>query len=307
MSEHKERVSRLETRAREAENALQQLTGYLELLRKKTEEPSSGALSAEVVELEEENQTLNQEVAELRRKLVEAEIRNGISQMPLPSAVQATPTSSSTLVTPPTAQPVGGAAKPAAENAKPKEAKKKTKEGNAENPKKGGGGGAAVVDVSRLDFRVGRIVRAWKHPDADTLYCEEVDVGEEKMRSVCSGVVAFIPLEQMQNRMAVFLCNLKPMKMRGVASEAMVMCASAAHNIEIIDPPPGSLAGDRVTFDGYEGSPDAQLNPKKKVFETVQPELRTNEECVACYRGIPFSVPGKGVCRAQTMANQGIK
>ena len=96
-----------------------------------------------------------------------------VSQVPLPSAVQATPSSSSTLVTPPTAQPVGGAAKPAAEKAKPKEAKKKTKEGNAEKPKKGGGGGAAVVDVSRLDFRVGRIVRAWKHPDADTLYCEE--------------------------------------------------------------------------------------------------------------------------------------
>ena len=64
---------------------------------------------------------------------------------------------------------------------------------------------------------------------------------------------------------------------------------------------------ERFIYKLSTGSPDAQLNPKKKVFETVQPELRTNEECVACYRGIPFSVPGKGVCRAQTMANQGIK
>ena len=41
-----------------------------------------------------------------------------------------------------------------------------------------GGSGAAekAVDVSRLDLRVGRILRAWKHPDADTLYVEEGEV-----------------------------------------------------------------------------------------------------------------------------------
>jgi len=41
-----------------------------------------------------------------------------------------------------------------------------------------GGSGATerAVDVSRLDLRVGRILRAWKHPDADTLYVEEGEV-----------------------------------------------------------------------------------------------------------------------------------
>jgi tRNA-binding EMAP/Myf-like protein len=29
------------------------------------------------------------------------------------------------------------------------------------------------VDVSRLDLRVGKIVKVQKHPDADTLYLEE--------------------------------------------------------------------------------------------------------------------------------------
>ena len=55
------------------------------------------------------------------------------------------------------------------------------------------------------------------------------------------------------------------------------------------------------------GPPDAVLNPKKKVFETVQPELHTNEEGVACYRGIPLMVAGKGVCQAATMRSSGIK
>ena len=57
----------------------------------------------------------------------------------------------------------------------------------------------------------------------------------------------------------------------------------------------------------FVGTPDAQLNPKKKVFEQVQPDFLVNEEGVATYRGIPFTVVGKGVCRAATMRGTGIK
>lgn len=58
------------------------------------------------------------------------------------------------------------------------------------------------MDVSRLDLRVGRIIKAEKHPDADTLYVEQVDVGEPSPRTVVSGLVQHIPLEQVnQNSM----------------------------------------------------------------------------------------------------------
>lgn len=54
--------------------------------------------------------------------------------------------------------------------------------------------------------------------------------------------------------MAVLLCNLKPAKMRGVLSQAMVMCASSPEKVEILDPPSGAMAGDRVTFQGFPGN-----------------------------------------------------
>lgn len=57
----------------------------------------------------------------------------------------------------------------------------------------------------------------------------------------------------MQNRMAVFLCNLKPAKMRGVVSQAMVMCASTPEKVEILIPPGGVVPGERVTFEGFCG------------------------------------------------------
>ena len=39
--------------------------------------------------------------------------------------------------------------------------------------------------------------------------------------------------------------------------------------VELVEPPEGSAPGDRVSVPGYEGEPDDQLNPKKKVFEQV--------------------------------------
>ena len=41
--------------------------------------------------------------------------------------------------------------------------------------------------------------------------------------------------------------------MRGVPSEAMVMCASTPDKVEILTPPPGCVPGDRVTCEGYPG------------------------------------------------------
>lgn len=69
------------------------------------------------------------------------------------------------------------------------------------------------------------------------------------------GKDAFHPLSsvQMQNRMAILMCNLKPAKMRGVVSQAMVMCASSPDKVEILDPPSGAVPGDRITFQGFPG------------------------------------------------------
>lgn len=57
----------------------------------------------------------------------------------------------------------------------------------------------------------------------------------------------------MKDRIAVFMCNLKPAKMRGVLSEGMIMCAVGAEKTEILVPPTDSVIGDTVTFDEYPG------------------------------------------------------
>ncbi|XP_020029563.1 tyrosine--tRNA ligase, cytoplasmic [Castor canadensis] len=149
------------------------------------------------------------------------------------------------------------------------------------------------VIPSRLDIRVGKIISVEKHPDADSLYIEKIDVGEAEPRTVVSGLVQFVPKEELQDRLVVVLCNLKPQKMRGVESQGMLLCASregVSRQVEPLDPPSGSAPGERVFVKGYEkGQPDEELKPKKKVFEKLQADFKISEECIAQWKQTDFT------------------
>ncbi|KAL4640469.1 aminoacyl tRNA synthase complex-interacting multifunctional protein 1 [Arapaima gigas] len=313
MSGHAQTFAQMEQRATEADHLIAYLKQQVQLLKEKA---MVQATQREEKRLLAENAKLKQDIEELKGQLEEKERQRGVLQVAMPSegtpAVLTKPTPQETASTESTISVTPKAPGAPQKDMPPKENEaKKKKEKSAEKKEKKQAAAAPepepLVDVSRLDLRVGKIISAEKHPDADSLYVEQVDVGEATPRTVVSGLVKHVPLDQMQNRMAVLLCNLKPAKMRGVVSQAMVMCASSPDKVEILDPPPTAVPGDRITFQGFPGEPDKELNPKKKVWEQVQPDLRTNDQCVATYKGVPFQVAGKGVCKAQTMTNSGIK
>ncbi|XP_017093788.2 aminoacyl tRNA synthase complex-interacting multifunctional protein 1 [Drosophila bipectinata] len=254
-------------------------------------------------ELIKENAQLAKEIESALAQLVRLELQNGKTQIAVPG--------SRGLCTSAPAAPPATSEKPPAEAPAPKTAKEPKPEKKAKDKKPAAEKPAAVpeapVDVGRLDLRVGKIVEVGRHPDADSLYLEKIDCGEAAPRTVVSGLVKFVPLEEMQDRLVVVMCNLKPAKMRGVTSEAMVMCASTPEKVEVLSPPAGAVPGDLVYCEGYPRQPDAQLNPKKKIFEACAPDLKTNDALVACYKGAALHVPGKGNVVAQTLKNVSVK
>lgn len=247
--------------------------------------------------LESENDILRKQVELAKQQLIKLETLNGKPQIQIPGAKTAT------SVQPEVTKIAQSVEEPS--QSKPSKEKKVKKEKPAAEVKTEAP--EAPIDVGRLDFRVGKIIDVSKHPDADSLYVEKIDCGEAAPRTVVSGLVKFIPIEEMQNRMVVVMCNLKPAKMRGVLSEAMVMCASSAEKVEVLSPPQNSVPGDLVHCEGYTRNPDVQLNPKKKIFETCAPDLKTNESLVACFKGAALNVPGKGAVLAQTLKNVSVK
>jgi len=150
-----------------------------------------------------------------------------------------------------------------------------------------------AVDVSWCDIRVGRIIDAKLHPESDKLYVETIDLGEATPRTVLSGLAAHMPLDKVNGALVVCICNLKPRKMAGIESQAMVLCASGKGKatLDFVLPPASSQPGERVTWEGYAGEPEPPKKmDKKKAWEEVMPELHTNAEGVACYKGVPFAL-----------------
>lgn len=93
-----------------------------------------------------------------------------------------------------------------------------------------------VPDIGLLEIRAGKIVEISKHPEADSLYVEKVDIGEPTgPRTIVSGLVQFCPIETLQNKAVVVLCNLKPRPLKGITSFGMLLCASNADHTQVID------------------------------------------------------------------------
>ncbi|CAH1268147.1 AIMP1 [Branchiostoma lanceolatum] len=289
-------VQRLEQRAMQADEAINILKTQIQMLKQH-------AVTAEEQRLKKENDQLRLQVDDLKAKLTLAEIQNGVQQVYLPVRTAATEAPAAQTADP---APKAAEAKPGQKQAQ-KGGKGDKAAGKSEKKKGGPPQEEKPVDVSRLDMRIGRILSVKKHPDADTLYVEEIDVGEAAPRTVVSGLVKHVSMEEMEDRIVIAMCNLKPAKMRGITSQAMVMCASSPEKVELLDPPAGSQPGDRIAFEGYPGEPDTVLQPKKKVWESVQPDLQVTSDKVATYKGVPFTVAGKGVCTSKTMTNVGIK
>ncbi|XP_060066818.1 aminoacyl tRNA synthase complex-interacting multifunctional protein 1-like [Ylistrum balloti] len=302
-------LRRLTQRADEAEKIITELKATIELLKDKAAVVES---KPEEERLRQENANLRTEIDALKIQLVLTEVRNGVKQVALPSqeAIARCVDKSRSQVTS-SAPVVDKKVEVVQKTDDVKDQQKSKKKGkdavNSEaKPKKGKVANAGPVepekmDVSRLDLRVGKIVEVEKHPDADTLYIEKVDVGEEQPRTVVSGLVKHVSLEEMKGRVAVFMLNLKPAKMRGVLSQAMIMCASSPEKVEILIVPKGAQIGDKVVVEGYSGEPDAVLNPKKKVWETLKPDLRTNSDGVATWKSAPLKVEGKGLIVAPSL------
>ncbi|XP_030194453.1 aminoacyl tRNA synthase complex-interacting multifunctional protein 1 [Gadus morhua] len=160
------------------------------------------------------------------------------------------------------------------------------------------------VDVSRLDIRIGRVLSIRRHPLAETLSVQVVELGEPAPRTVVSKLNQKQDVEELCGNLVVVLCNVRPCKLKGVVSQARLLCCSTSDdNIEMLAPPPGSIPGDRVTFNNYPGEPDRELVSKDRVWEILQPDLQTDGRGVASYKGAWFEVKGKGLCRIPTLTN----
>ena len=88
---------------------------------------------------------------------------------------------------------------------------------------------------SEVDLRVAKIVKIERHPQAEKLYIETIDLGPAGgERVIVSGLVPHYKEEELLGKNVIVVANLKPAKLRGVVSNGMLLAASNEGVVEVL-------------------------------------------------------------------------
>jgi methionine--tRNA ligase beta chain len=180
--------------------------------------------------------------------------------------------------------------------------------------------GGVVEDIRRVAFRAATILEVNKHPEVDTLLvcrldCGDVDEnGASVQRTVVAGLGGKIPDDKLVGRKIVAVTNLKPAKMRGIESEAMLIAAAEiegdVEKVELLLVPDEVPNGELLSVEGKETSePDLMMKSKGalKAFDRVKAALKANAAGEATWQdesGSTFRLlTSKGPVKTETLKN----
>lgn len=82
-----------------------------------------------------------------------------------------------------------------------------------------------IDELDKVELKVGQIKEVCRVEKSDKLYKLSVDVGEENLRTIVSGLVPYYEEDELLNKQVVVVTNLKPAKLRGVESNGMLLAA----------------------------------------------------------------------------------
>ncbi|MBI4149909.1 methionine--tRNA ligase [Candidatus Woesearchaeota archaeon] len=133
---------------------------------------------------------------------------------------------------------------------------------------------------AKVDLRVGKILEVKKHPDAEKLFVEVVDLGKLGKRIIVSGLAQYYHPDELVGKHVVIVANLQPAKLRGVERQGMLLAGEdAAGNVGVLEAPQ-SDSGSQVYVEGILSKPLPQIIIKE--FEQVHINIESN---VAVYKG----------------------
>ena len=92
----------------------------------------------------------------------------------------------------------------------------------------------SIDEFAKLDLRVGEIIEVALHPKADKLFVLKVDLNEGNMRTIVAGLREYYEVEELVGKKAIFVANLKPVMLRGVESNGMILAAVSSDKKEVV-------------------------------------------------------------------------
>ena len=168
---------------------------------------------------------------------------------------------------------------------------------------------AAVVEdvdpILKSKLAVGVVVDVGYVENSDKLYLCKVDVGEAEPRQVVTGLRAYVPEDVLKGAKVLTILNLKPAKLAGQTSEAMILATEFDGQVKLVGVPADANAGDAVGAAGFTAPETFPKECKSKFWAAVQEKL--NVKGGKAYYGDAVLACASGECTADAPDGSGIK
>jgi len=94
----------------------------------------------------------------------------------------------------------------------------------------------SIEEFSKIDMRVGKIIKAETVPKSRNLLKLAIDIGEKDFKTAVAGIAEHYKPEELEGKYIVVVTNLKPRKIFGIESEVMILAAENRKRIVFIGP-----------------------------------------------------------------------
>jgi len=101
-------------------------------------------------------------------------------------------------------------------------------------------------EFSRLDLRVGKIVKAEPVQKAGKLLRLTVDLGEGETKQAVAGIAQHYRPEQLEGRQIAVITNLEPRRIFGIESEVMILAAEDENAVSLLQPERPVKVGSKI-------------------------------------------------------------
>ncbi|EJC02420.1 methionine--tRNA ligase, beta subunit [Helicobacter pylori Hp P-3] len=105
----------------------------------------------------------------------------------------------------------------------------------------------SIEDFKKVEIKVGLIKEAQRIEKSNKLLRLKVDLGENRLRQIISGIALDYEPESLVGQMVCVVANLKPAKLMGEMSEGMILAVRDSDNLALISPTKEKIAGSLIS------------------------------------------------------------
>jgi methionyl-tRNA synthetase len=99
---------------------------------------------------------------------------------------------------------------------------------------------------SKIDLRIGKIVKIEKVPKSKDLYKISIDIGEGELKTAVAGIRQYYSLEELKGQQLVVVVNLEPKKIFGIESQVMILAAENEKKVVFLKPEKTIETGSKI-------------------------------------------------------------